>query len=684
MAARREAEEFVGSRPTTPVSPQRLASPPWPISIWQPSESPGERVWRRPEPLVLGDHYATRRELRPKTGPLPLRVVLFGESAAAGYLYAPHLTPAHVLESHLRNLGGEQAFEVIDLARTNECLGPLVDTVGSSMQINPDVLVIFAANNWNLLETPDVSPYALSTAARQRYGAALREGGLAGPIDLAAAQLRSTVDTSFAAVERIASEIGIPVIVVVPEVNLADWENRQPPPWLPGDGNARWHRLYRRALRHLEARRWSELAAAANAMIRLDGGRCPSSHRLLALAEIGQGREDLALAACRAEVDAAAYATLCFLGAPQASTQAKELARAAARRPGFACVDLPRVFAAHTGGALPGRRLFLDYCHLTVEGMHVAMAAVAAEVMRFSGMFERDEDWAALLARLPLPVVTPAADATAKLGAALHGAHRLLSVGPKQPILEHWCREALAASPSIAETMLDLAAARMAPLSSVLTAAQQRILDSPHRLQHQHGWRWDFIDADVLRAFQLVLAEGAPAAAEELGRILRAPRPAGDRRIDLARAPWLWEPLERFYPDAMEAANQPPRATHRSPWPASSFCLRSDGSEDVEIEITARLPPCPSVRERKGKAVVGLDGARIGSFDLGERWRRATLRIASRHLRPGLNRLTIDWPAIQTRGAVGEKALDAAIAHLELGREADLHPVFGEIFSILV
>lgn len=682
MLARREAEAWVGPGDREPAPEPRLAPPPWPISIWRPSGDAGERVWRRPEPLLLGDHYAARRELRPKTTPLPLRVVLLGESAAAGYLYAPHLTPARVLESQLASVGGEGAFGVIDLARVNECLGPLVDTAGSSVQINPDLLVIFAGNNWNLLETPEVSPYASSMAARQRYASALAAGDLAGPLDLAAAELRSTVDEIFAAVARIARAIGIPVVVVIPEVNLADWENRQPPPWLPADGNAQWHRLYRRALRRLEARRWGELAAVARAMMRLDGGCCPTSHRLLARAEIGRGREDLALAACRAEVDAAAYATLCFLGGPQATSQARELARAAARRHDFACVDLPRVFAKHTGGALPGRRLFLDYCHLTVEGMHVAMAAVAAEVMRFSGMFDRDEDWRSLVAHLPLPAVTPAADATAKLGAALHGAHRLLAVGSKQPIIEHWCCEALTASPSIAETMLDLAAARVASLPAALTAAQQRILDSPHRLQHQHGWRWDYLDADVLRALQSVLGEAAPAAAQELDRILCAPRQAEDRRIDLARAPYLWEPLERFYPEAMETAGEPSRATHRSPWPESSFCLLTDGTADVDLEITARLPTAGGC-DRVGKAVIRLDGAHIGSCDLGVRWRRASLRIARRHLRPGLNRLTIEWPSLPTAGPVGERAIEEARGRLELGLEADLHPVFGELFSIL-
>jgi hypothetical protein len=672
------------STPSREGAPRRPLPPlPWPISIWQPSDAASGRVWRRPEPLLLGDHYAARIELRAKTAPLPLRVALFGESAAAGYLYAPHLTPAQILERQLRSVGGDGAFEVIDLARTNERLDTLVDTIGSSLQINPDVLVIFAGNNWNLLETPDVSAYAPSLAARQRYASALAEGGPAGPAALAAAEWRGHVERSFTAVATIARQFGIPVVVVVPEINLADWESRQPPIWLRGDGNAQWHRLYRRVQRRLEAGQWTELAALARAMLDLDGGGCPTSHRLLARAEMACGGSDRALAACRAEVDAASYATLCFLGAPQATTQAQELARAASRRPGFACVDLPRIFAQHTGSAISGRRLFLDYCHLTVEGMHVAMAAVAAEVMRFSGMFAHDEDWRALLTRLPPPVVAPAVDATAKLGAALHSAHRLLAVSRKQPILEHWCREALAASPTIAETMLDLAAARLAPIPAALTAAQQHVLASPHHLQYQHGWRWDYVDADLLRAFESVLAEGAPDAARRLGKILSAPRPAGGRRIDLSQAPYLWEPLERFYPDAMASLDRPLRATLRSPWPESSFCLSTDGAHDVDIEVTARLPGIRGAPKREGTAVVRLEGAQIGSCDLGERWRCVSLRVPRRFMRPGLNRLTIEWPSLPD-GPGGEAALDDAVTRLHAGLDADLHPVFGELFSILI
>ena len=141
--------------------------PSYPISIWQPQQRDGETVWVRPPPGPFGDHYANRIELKRKRAELPLRVVLFGESVAAGYLYAPQLTPAAVLEAQLRAIGGAGNFEVIDLARTNETLSGLQASVRASLLIYPDVCVLWVGNHWNLLETPALSAYAADPAARQ-------------------------------------------------------------------------------------------------------------------------------------------------------------------------------------------------------------------------------------------------------------------------------------------------------------------------------------------------------------------------------------------------------------------------------------------------------------------------------------------------------------------------------------
>jgi tetratricopeptide (TPR) repeat protein len=655
----------------TPSAPQPRPAPrfPEPISLWQPQTIDGETVFVRPDPLPLGDHHAATKALRPKKSLLPLRVAFFGESVAAGYLYAPHLTPAQVLEAQLRAAGGADNFEVIDLARTNETLPSLAATVRASLQINPDVLVLFAGNNWNLLETPEVSPYAPSVAARQRYGQALQEEGIAGPIGLAAERLRQAAEAAFGTISELAWAVRIPVVVVIPEVNLADWETRQPPVWLSGDGTARWHALYAAAAERLDRADFAGAIETVQKMRELDGGDCASTWRLLARAHLGLGDIEEARQSCLAEIDAARYATLATLSAPQATTAARELLRDLARRHGFLAVDLRETFAEHTGSNLPDRRLFLDYCHLTLEGIQVAMAAVAAQVLDLSGMLAEKQDWRRLISPSPM---TPEAEAVARFGAAIHTAHRLLATGSKRSILEHWCEAALDASPGIAETMLDLVAARCAPCPAVLTAAQQRNLASPYRLLLQHGWRWDHLDADLIEAIRAVLERRGHSAGERIDRLLLEHLAIREEGTELLDPIYLWEPLERFFPEVMDFEDLSRRATFRSPWPESAFCLISDAERDVEIEMTVRLSATAPVR-------IAVDDREIGTLDAGERWTRTVLRIERGNLRRGLNRLTLRWPPPSTDG---DTAIATAADRLEVGIAADLHPVFGELFSL--
>ncbi len=659
--------------------PAEVGDRPAPISIWQPVKRDGERVFVRPEPRPTGDHYAQRRTIPARKADGRRRLAFFGESAAAGYLYAPLLTPAGVLEERLNDAAAEP-WEVVDLARTNETLGSLAATVRAAMQLDPDVLAIFAGNNWNLLETPEVSPYFPSVAARQRYGLALRRG-IRGPLELAARRLQERAKGALAAIAEAAGEI--PVVLVIPEVNFTDWEDRQPPPWLDGDGTRRWYELYDRARELLVAGRYPAAVEATRSLLDLDGGHCPTGHLLLAraftaLGELGDTRK-----AFESHVEQG-YASLAFLGAPRATPVVKWLLRRAADRHGFAAVDLPEVFARPTGSPLPGRRLFLDYCHLTREGIEVAMAAVAQEVLRLrddrtgrsrTGRTGRTGRTCPTGAEAePLDPEPSDRDAVAYLGAAVHTAHRMAAVSPKGPVIERLLRQALAASPGVAGALRDLAAARAAPCPEVLTAAQERNLASPYRLLLQHGWRWDHLDPELLLAICRVLGE---AAAAEIRRRLLEHHAVEDQPRDLARPPYLWEPVERFYPQAM---GRDRRAFYRAPWRSSRFCLIAGGRREVTVEPTVRLPAVPGGGERRGEVAVWVNGEAVAAVEAGESWSRSTVKIPRRVLRPAINRLTLRWP-IPT--GAGEAARSEAVRRLEHGLEADVHPVFGEVFSLL-
>jgi hypothetical protein len=663
-----------------------------PISIWAPRRTGGELTFVRPEPSPFGDHYAATRVLPARKAPGRRRVCVFGESVAAGYLYAPHLSAASALAAwltELSELAGPSAYEVVDLARTNETLDGLAATVEASLQLDPDLLVLFAGNNWNLLETPEVSPYAPSADDRRTYAAALAQAGVAGPVGLARRNLDGRARSALDRIAEVTREARMPVVVVVPEVNLADWESRQPPVWLPGDGVARWFGALDAARAALSRKDAAAAEDAAWRMIALDESSGPVPFRLLARAWAARGREAEARDAALAEVDAVHYPLLCFLAAPQATTAARSLLAEAAVRHGWTAVDLRPVFAAHTGSLLPGRRLFLDYCHLTSEGMRVALAAVAVEAARLAprpgGSGARaGAAWTDLLRGGGGPAVAPEAEATARIGAAVHGAHRLLATGRLAPHLEPWCTEALALSPAAADTFVDLAEARAAAVPAGLTAAVRRILASPHPLGFQHGLQWQGLDADVLLAAAAALRRGGrPDAAAEVERRL-VERGLGPDGIDLARGRrHLAEPLARPYPEAIDAREQSGRSALRCPWPETSFWLpvaEPEATVGVTLRLTARLPPIPGAEGcRRGPSAVRIDGEAAGFVVLGERWTRGTFRVPAGRLRPGLHRVTVAWPMPPP---VGGAALEGAHRRLELGIDADLHPIFGEVFAL--
>jgi len=123
-----QREGFFDHEEPAPFSAVPARGGPQPISIWQPCEIDGEVVFERPDPLVMGDHYAVRKTISARKDPSVRRLCFLGESVAAGYLYAPHCTPAGVLHDQLCAVSGGEGYEVIDLARINETLDGLVAT----------------------------------------------------------------------------------------------------------------------------------------------------------------------------------------------------------------------------------------------------------------------------------------------------------------------------------------------------------------------------------------------------------------------------------------------------------------------------------------------------------------------------------------------------------------------------
>ncbi len=617
-------------------------------------------AFEREETALTNDWWAHTERLLPKSSLLPLRVVLLGESTAAGWFYAPETTPARVLEGQLRAARGPRSFEVIDLTMVNLQPGALLDLLGSSLQLTPDVIVVFAGNNWPLrLASID----ALSPLDARAAALAFREDGIRGLVRFADQRSRDTAFRVAETIGRVSDASGVPVVVVVPEANLVDWQRDRPVPWLPGDRTEEWHCAHRDAVRHAASGEGAALCASARRMLELDSEVSSASFRLLARGLEILGRIEEARDAYLRALNLRSWDNV--PSTPSATTGVREALRASASH-GSTIVDLPEIFRLHLGSRIPGRELFLDYCHLTLEGMRVAMAAVGAEVLKLTDPATAAEDWRSLMAIDGTEPPKARLDGAAKLMTALYNAHygsgRDVHSGRQSEgergLVRHWLREAETAWPEARDLMNVYASTRF---GGPFTRNQQRWHRLLGRLQREAAMNAG-LDPEVLEILEEHLGRKASFGDLPEGGVL-----------DISQPGFHWSVSDRH----QEEARSPQSLFYRARWPRSHFCLPASGARAVSLDLTARLPKIG--RERDGEAELLVNGKAVARLSLRTSWERRSVSVAAGDLRAGFNQVTIAWPPLPDEG---DEALAEIGRRLEEGIGADLHPRFGEIYAL--
>ncbi len=136
------------------------------LGVWR-RESPGMQMpfIRDPRKDDEWFYWAKQERIEPKRA--RWRVVLLGESVARGYFYDPHFNPAGVLQTILESVLGPGKIDVVDLARSNLRIPELRACIGQSLALSPDLLVIFAGNNWHPHLSESDIPYVESLLRQQ-------------------------------------------------------------------------------------------------------------------------------------------------------------------------------------------------------------------------------------------------------------------------------------------------------------------------------------------------------------------------------------------------------------------------------------------------------------------------------------------------------------------------------------
>jgi hypothetical protein len=610
--------------------------------------------------------------------PLPegrRRICLIGESAAEGFFYAPWLTPAKVLAQQL-TVCGEAAgvageWEVVDWATARLQLWQVLRRSAAALRARPDAVVVFAGNNWlGLGAQPD--DYADDALDRfQEYAEAVEQGGPGALRWVSDRTVRAKARRGIDRLGAFAKAAGVPLLFVVPAANLVDFEVRQPVFWLPGDGVARWHELYRQTVAALERGDPAGAAASAREMTALDGGDCATAYRLLATALLAERKTAEAAAALTAHYEAGCWDARTGRGSASPSPVRDEIA-AGCRRHHLPCIDLTDVFTELTGSPLLDRRLFLDHCHQSAEGICLSMAAVAAEVLRAVGATAPPDMHR--IAALPVPDLPPPLAALSRLHAALYNAHiNRPAAGGQAPVTEALIGQSIDAAGGVVRSLRDYMAGILAPGRAYLTAACERNQGSRFPLQAL-AWLPSDLNIEALEPMARALESRGEDGLAELDRLLLENHSIDDGRRDIA-GPRFRE-QEPVIANTYALRQQPP-SLFRARWPTSNFFLVTAGERAVDLDITLRLPPFAAASP--AFVEVSVNGYPAGRVEVIDRWQRQALRVEPGSLRRGLNRVSLTWPL---PGDTGDAAIRTAVERLRQGLPADLYPIFGEVFSL--
>lgn len=635
------------------------------IGIWEPRPADGRVSYvRAADAAADWPMWANIARIDPKH--TKRRVLLLGESVARGWLYEPYYTPAMVLQALLESQLGKGAVEVIDLARTDMAT-EIKDLAVSAAALEPDALVLFAGNNWRALELT-------AESRRAEVDAVLRAEGVPGLKRLAENCVRQSAREAVAHVRDFYEARGTPVVWVVPEFNLGDWKDwRVNAPHLHASANSEWLSCCRDADAALAREQFHVARDLALRMVALDGGSNSHAFTILAACSLSKGDWQAARSYLEEARDARVWDWSQSL-TPRRLAVTRQQINEHGRRGAATVVDLADVFQEYLRGALPGRRLFLDYCHLTVEGVRVSMAAVAARLLE--SLTQRRVAWQALVSQAPAP--TAKVEAEGALLGAVHCAHWF----QPRPVVEHYCTQALERSPHTADIMTRLMELQAARTPALLSKAAEQLSQLGGQAAQYLLGRYNIQQLDA------VLLTSMANALEHIGRpghrVLRkhwlADHDVAERPIDLLDFYYLsaaGQPQELFW--AMPAERRLRQLAtadyYRAYWIESTFAFVARGHHAVRFEMTCRIPDMDGAAETIG---VFLNDEPVVELSADGVWRSHVMRAPQKAVREGVNFLRVCWP--ERHGDQRGKLVSAA-DHLASEPLRPLFQVFGEIHS---
>lgn len=642
------------------------------VGIWERKSKDGKSYFARS--LERANEWNMwANEGRIETKGAKRRIVLIGESVARGYLYDPLFTPAKVLEQILKPHFPEAGIEVIDLARLSLLQNELLELAHSALVLEPDAVVIFAGNNWGLGFSASVN----DPDYRRSVSTVARAGGVAGLKRFAEARLQQEIEQLVEAVAALYQSRGIPLFWIIPEFNLRDWRDPETnAPYLKAGANRDWLALWQEARQALENDDTATAAAAAEKMVELDQGVSVAGLYLLAECSRRAGDQPAERHYLERARDALIWDNTGYVPSRSYTVVQETLRHEAAKR-GNEIVDLPLIFNEYLKGELPDRRLFVDHCHLTSDGIRLAMSAAGARLLQ--SLTGAAPQWIALADRRIAP--SSEVEAEAAFLAAVHNAHWWQS----GDLVDYFCQRAVDHSPKVAQmiTTFSELQTRRPPMLMSRSAEQFSKLGAGLIQFYTIQYSKQLLDEVFLNAIERA-ARRLGVDRKRLEQMQQQEHSVARKDNNLldyyycsaARQPrelmWAFavqglSPLLRMRSDYYKAYGQ-----------TSRFIFVGESDCPVGLRLTCRLP---RTGQADGDIAIAVNGTRLGELAVSRDWESWQITVGEDLVRDGLNEVTIDWPLPEFPD---EQKLDATFEHLvDEGTYPDFYPVFGEIHAFV-
>ncbi|MFT5821729.1 MAG: tetratricopeptide (TPR) repeat protein [Crocinitomix sp.] len=583
------------------------------------------------------------------------RILLFGESVARGLFYEPYYGPAQVLEEIL-NTTSSATVEVVDLAVTSSSSVEILQLCKQSLVLSGDTVVIFAGNNWKREILLGLSPVELNKVYEEITSGNPNFENVNEQIQYGFDRM---VNAFFSILTQIYKDKGVDLLFVLPEFNLMDFRSSEldQEMYMPNGRTQDWIAVNKKGIEALKNENFVDLEALAEELIQLNPFH-PKGYEWLADCRINEGQVQAAKELLRSAYDKGIYrATITF---PRIYG---ELKKAIVRNCAEHNVNLIRsdeIFENHGEHKIPDKTLFLDYCHLSSEGIVLSMKACAEKLANIWNDVSLNTEKLETYELKTDPKVL----SKAHFFAALHNN----LCGQNFEIVDYHCKKTFEFDKDAINNMRGY--------------MELSISNTPWNLSKE---ALNFIENELL-GLGLVKYEGHARMDSHITRSIRGILDANNLHNNYAQIlseKYGAETLEIDLLDPKFAVNsfqiigeleEKGKSFYSEINLKTAFNFFIPGNDSVKIKITLRIPDYSTATPVQ----VFINNQLIEKINAGTTWRTFNIPVSTAQLIDGVNSISIHWPLPATNPKKG--VILGSITDFENA----VSPVLGELYNLTV